>query len=162
MEIMLEYVALAAMRPYEHNPRRNEDAVEAVKESIRQFGFKVPIVLDADNVIIAGHTRYLAAKALGMAEVPAVYASDLTPDHVRAYRLADNKTAELSEWDHTKLKFELDDLESIFNMELFGFARKRPKEPHDEKPTAASVTEYVTCPRCGAKIRRWGKGDENE
>lgn len=76
--------------PYEKNPRKNDEAVKYVKASIEQFGFKVPIVIDANNIIVAGHTRLKAAKELGMKEVPCIVADDLTPEQVRAFRLADN------------------------------------------------------------------------
>lgn len=108
------------IRPYENNPRKNDDAVKYVAESIRQFGFKVPIVIDKEGVIVAGHTRYKASLKLGLEEVPCIIADDLTPEQVKAFRLADNKTAEKSEWDFDKLESEL---ESIFNFDMsdFGF-----------------------------------------
>lgn len=92
-------VPICDIRPYENNPRDNDDAVDLVANSIREFGFKQPIVVDADGTIIAGHTRYRAARSLGLATVPAVYADDLTPGQVNAYRLADNKVAEAATWD---------------------------------------------------------------
>ena len=105
---------------YENNPRENEEAVEPVAESIKQFGFKVPIVIDKNNVIITGHTRLRAAKKLGMTKVPTIQADDLTEDQVKAFRLADNKTAELADWDITKLANELSVIVD-FNMTAFGF-----------------------------------------
>lgn len=107
--------------PYENNPRNNDSAVDALAASIKEFGFKVPIVLDRDGVIVAGHTRYKAAKKLGMATVPCVVADDLTPEQVRAFRLADNKTAELATWDYGLLSNEIVDLEQSFDMSAFGF-----------------------------------------
>ena len=108
------------LRPYERNPRKNDAAVDAVAESIRQFGFKVPIIIDADGVIIAGHTRWKAAGKLGLETVPCILADDLTPEQVQAFRLADNKTAELSEWDMNLLDEELKAITSI-DMTAFGF-----------------------------------------
>lgn len=105
---------------YEDNPRENAQAVEPVAESIKQFGFKVPIVIDKDNVIITGHTRLRAAKMLGMERVPTIQADDLTEDQVKAFRLADNKTAELAEWDMTKLANELSVIFDI-DMTALGF-----------------------------------------
>lgn len=105
--------------PYEKNPRRNEHAVKAVAASIREFGFKVPIIIDKDNVIVAGHTRLKAAKFLGLAKVPCVIADDLTDKQIKAFRLADNKTAELAEWDDELLKAELEDID--LDMTQFGF-----------------------------------------
>ena len=106
--------------PYENNPRINENAVGAVAESIKNFGFRVPIVIDGQNVIAAGHTRLLAAKALGMKTVPCVVADDLTEEQIRAFRLADNKTAELASWDFGKLEEELGAISDI-DMGAFGF-----------------------------------------
>ena len=88
-----------SLTPYENNPRHNEKAVEPVAESIREFGFKVPIVIDGAGVVVTGHTRLKAAKSLGMKKVPCIIADDLTPEQVDAFRLADNKTAELAEWE---------------------------------------------------------------
>ena len=88
---------LDELRPYENNPRRNDRAVEAVAKSIEQFGFKVPIVIDADNVIVCGHTRYRAAQKLKLKSVPCIVAEDLSPAQVKAFRLADNKVSELAE-----------------------------------------------------------------
>lgn len=95
------------VRPYDNNPRNNEGAVDYVKESIRSFGFKIPIVVDEDNVILAGHTRLLAALALGMAEVPCVVARGLTDEQKTAYRIADNRAGELTLFDFEKLAAEI-------------------------------------------------------
>ncbi len=113
---------IAAIKPYENNPRNNERAVEYVANSIREFGFKQPIVIDSGGVIVAGHTRYLAAQSLGLEAVPCVVADDLTPEQVRAYRLADNKTAELAGWDASKLERELNEIIAGMDMAMFGFA----------------------------------------
>lgn len=93
------YRQLETISPYEKNPRKNDDAVEYVANSIREFGFKVPIVIDKDGVIVAGHTRYKAAKKLKMENVPCIVADDLTDEQIKAFRLADNKTAEKATWD---------------------------------------------------------------
>lgn len=103
--------------PYENNPRHNDGAVKAVANSIKEFGFKVPIVIDKNNVIIAGHTRLKAAKELGLEEVPCIVADDLTEDQIKAFRLADNKVGELSEWDFAKLEEEL----AGINMDMTAF-----------------------------------------
>lgn len=105
---------------YENNPRENEEAVEPVAQSIKQFGFKNPIVIDQNNVIITGHTRLKAAKQLGLKQVPTIKAADLTDEQIKAFRLADNKTAELAEWDTTKLANELSVIVD-FDMTDFGF-----------------------------------------
>jgi site-specific DNA-methyltransferase (adenine-specific) len=108
------------IRPYEKNPRKNNEAVKYVAESIKEFGFKVPIVIDRNNVIVAGHTRWKAAKKLGLSEVPCIIADDLTDEQIKAFRLADNKVAEKAEWDFDLLTDELDDLFD-FDMSVFGF-----------------------------------------
>lgn len=120
-EIMeIKRVKLSEIRPYVKNPRRNDSAVDAVAASIKEFGWQQPIVVDKDGVIIAGHTRYKAAKKLKCKEVPVVYADNLTEEQVKAYRLADNKTSELAEWDADLLSEELLDLQD-FDMGQFGF-----------------------------------------
>ena len=110
---------ISDIKEYENNPRKNDQAVEAVASSIRSFGFKVPIIIDSNNVIIAGHTRLKASKKLGYTEVPCLIASDLTSEQVKAFRLADNKVSELAEWDLDKLSEELSFIE--MDMEQFGF-----------------------------------------
>lgn len=110
---------LDEIKPYEKNPRNNEGAVEAVKNSIKEFGIKVPIVVDAENVIITGHTRYEACKQLGIKEIPCVKAEDLTEKQAKAFRLADNKVAEMASWDFNLLDEELELIETDMNM--FGF-----------------------------------------
>ncbi|EEU85720.1 DNA modification methylase [Enterococcus faecalis] len=108
--------------PYEKNPRHNEDAITAVAKSIEKFGFKVPIVVDASNVIVNGHTRVKAAKYLGLKEVPTIIADDLTPEQIKAFRLADNKVGEIATWDEELLNAELDELADLdFDMTEFGF-----------------------------------------
>lgn len=101
------YLPVDQLREYENNPRINDNAVEPVARSIDEFGFKVPIVIDSDNVIITGHTRLKAAKLLGLEEVPCIVADDLTDDQVKAFRLADNKIGELADWDYELLQIEL-------------------------------------------------------
>lgn len=118
--------------PYENNPRKNDPAVKAVKNSIKEFGFKVPIVIDRDGVIVTGHTRLKAALQLHMSEVPVVVADDLDEEQIKAFRLADNKTAELAEWDFDKLDEELADIFDI-DMEEFGFDIVDPFEEHEEQ-----------------------------
>ena len=113
---------IADIRPYERNPRHNEEAVDAVARSIKEFGFRNPVILDKDHVIVAGHTRVLAAKSLGLEEGPCGIAEDLTPEQARAFRIADNKTAEIAEWDYELLPVELKELQGGgFDMGLLGF-----------------------------------------
>lgn len=106
--------------PYEKNPRKNDDAVDYVAKSIKEFGFKVPIIIDKDNVIVTGHTRLKAAKKLKLKEVPCILADDLSEEQIKAFRLADNKVGEYAEWDFDLLEDELDDILNI-DMEEFGF-----------------------------------------
>ena len=121
-EMQIVEVKLSDIKPYENNPRNNEGAVDAVAESISQFGFKVPIVLDKDNVIITGHTRYKAAKAMSYEKVPCIYADDLTEDQIKKFRLVDNKVGEIATWDFEKLETELNELDFSgydFGLDLF-------------------------------------------
>ena len=111
-------------KPYAKNPRRNDAAVEKVAASIREFGWAQPIVVDGDGVIIIGHTRLKAAKKLGLKTVPVLVRADLSPEQVAALRLADNKTAELAEWDEPLLAAELDALVGAVDMEQFGFGEE--------------------------------------
>ncbi len=111
---------ISELKEYENNPRDNSAAIEAVANSIKEFGFKVPIIVDGNNIIIAGHTRYKAAISLGLDEVPCIIASDLTPEQVKAFRLADNKVGEIATWDIEKLKLELEGIDGL-DMSLFGF-----------------------------------------
>lgn len=118
--MQIEMIRVEDLIPYENNPRRNDEAVEKVAASIREFGFKVPIIIDKDNVIVAGHTRLKAAELLGLDKVPVIRADDLSEEQVRAFRLADNKTGELASWDFELLDLELEDLDG-FDMSEFGF-----------------------------------------
>ncbi len=114
---------LADIRPYENNPRHNDDAVSAVVDSIREFGFRQPIVVDDDGVIVCGHTRWKAAKKLGLEKVPVHVAADLSPEQVKAYRLADNQTADLADWNFDLLPIELADLQRAeYDLSLIGFS----------------------------------------
>ena len=108
--------------PYVNNPRNNENAVDKVASSIAEFGFKNPIVIDKNNVVINGHTRLLASKKLGLKEVPVIKADDLTEAQVKAFRITDNKTSEYAEWNEELLKIELEQLEEMnFDLECTGF-----------------------------------------
>ena len=111
------------IKPYPGNPRQNDKAVDAVAESIRQFGFKQPIVVDTEGVIVCGHTRYKAAIKLGLEKVPVHVATDLSPEQIKAYRIADNKVADLATWDLELLPIELSELQGAdFDLGLLGFS----------------------------------------
>jgi ParB-like chromosome segregation protein Spo0J len=121
----IELWELGRVRPYDKNPRQNDQAVEAVARSIREYGFRVPLVVDADSVIICGHTRYKAAQRLGLEKVPVHVAKDLSPEQVKAYRIADNKTAELAEWNWELLPIELGELAGMnYDLGLLGFSEE--------------------------------------
>lgn len=118
--MQIEQKKITEIKPYENNPRINDASVEYVANSIREFGFKQPIVIDRNNVIVCGHTRLKAAERLGIDEVPCIMADDLTDEQIKAYRLADNKVGETSEWDFELLNAELDGILDL-DMSEFGF-----------------------------------------
>ena len=121
----IEIRDISTIHPYEKNPRLNDKAVDAVAASLKEFGFRQPIVIDSESVIIAGHTRWKAAQKLGLAKVPVHVATDLSPEQVRAYRLADNKSGEIAEWDMNILPIEISELKATgFDMEVLAFSDK--------------------------------------
>ena len=119
-DIKITKKPIADLIPYSRNPRRNDEAVPMVMNSIKEFGFKVPIVIDKNNIIVCGHTRFKAALKLGLETVPCIVADDLSDEQIKAFRLADNKVSEKAEWDFEILSGELDDIISI-DMDSFGF-----------------------------------------
>lgn len=136
--------------PYENNPRHNDSDIDAVANSIKEFHFQNPIIIDKDNVIIAGHTRLKAAQKLGLEKVPCIVADDLTEEQVKAFRLADNKVSEFSGWDFMKLQEELSSLD--IDMSDFGFVEEEQVDidnffedaEHKEKEP-----KKIQCPHCG-------------
>ena len=137
------------LQEYKYNPRNNEKAIDGVAESIKEFGFKVPIIIDREGLIIAGHTRLKAAERLGIREVPCIVADDLTPKQIKAFRLADNKTAEFAEWDFELLEKELVELTAFdVDMSAFGFDESIFDEgfsmdfelPDEETPKTRTIT----------------------
>ena len=136
-------IAINEIKPYEHNPRKNDASVAAVAESIRQFGFKVPIVIDRSGTIVAGHTRYKAAKKLGLKAVPCLVADDLTDAQIQAFRLADNKVGELSEWDYDLLNLELSGLDNLgIDMSVFGFNDMEYEQPDEQDEYERKSREF--------------------
>lgn len=116
------YKKVENLIPYVNNPRNNDEAVDAVASSIKNFGFRSPIVIDGQGEIINGHTRLKAAKKLGLKEVPVLVADDLTPEQVKAFRLADNRVGEIATWNDDLLSIELEELDNLgFDMSDFGF-----------------------------------------
>ena len=152
------------LKPYEKNPRLNDDAVKYVAESIRNFGFKVPIVIDKDNNIVCGHTRWKACKKLKIDTVPCVVADDLTEEQIRAYRLADNRVAEKAEWDLALLDTELAEIETI-DMTLLGFDEPEQTEQKINVGGELNTDSFsddkfeCTCPKCGFKFNPRGNED---
>lgn len=152
-EIKVTMRKLAELVPYENNPRDNSKAVNAVAESIKEFGFKNPIIVDKGDVIVAGHTRYKAAEKLGLDEVPVIVADDLSDEQVKAFRLADNKTAELAEWNFELLDSELAEISEI-DMAAFGFnaidlVDDYENEGHVSSDEIGGGGDEITCPNCG-------------
>ena len=153
---------LSELTPYANNPRLNDGAVDAVAASIKAFGFKVPIIVDKDGVIVAGHTRLKAAQKLGLKTVPCIVADDLTPEQIKAFRLADNKVGELADWDFEKLDLELEELD--FDMTPFGFDEvgEVGEASANEIDGGGEIStddfndgEFeCTCPRCGFKFNK--------
>lgn len=145
---------ITELKEYENNPRLNDEAVEYVARSIEEFGFKNPIIVDSDNVIIAGHTRLKAARFLDLEEVPVIIADDLTEEQARAFRLADNKVAELAKWDYSLLAEELDAID--LDMGEFGFIELSDIDVdsffEDTEPTMDPEPEEdekeIQCPHC--------------
>lgn len=143
---------LSELQPYENNPRKNDAAVPYVAESIKRYGFKVPIVIDKDGVIVAGHTRYLASIELGLETVPCIVADDLTEEQIKEFRLVDNKTSEFAGWDFQLLDEELQTLDFDFD---FKFPEKSDIDidslfvEHDLAPKEPKI---ITCPHCGEEI----------
>lgn len=119
-KLEIKYININDIKPYKKNPRINDNAIPFVMESIKQFGFKNPIIIDKNNVIVCGHTRLRSAEKLGIKEIPCIYADDLTEEQVKAFRLADNKVSEKAEWDFDLLNDELTDILDI-DMDLLGF-----------------------------------------
>ena len=151
------------IKPYKRNPRKNNLSVEPLKRSIQKYGFNVPLVIDNNGEIITGHTRYIAAKELGLKSVPCVRKEDLNKKEIKEYRIADNKVAELSEWDDTLLKLELDDLVDLgSDLKNIGFESKElddllnfdPYEIDNEEsePVKATKKKLIECPECGHKF----------
>lgn len=128
------------IRPYENNPRKNDSSVAYVANSIEEFGFQQPIVVDSNGVIIVGHTRYRAAVMLGLKTVPVVIADNLTEEQAKAYRLADNKVSEFSKWDDVLL---FDEIDGIFDLDMskFGFDDITEEQQEETKPVVPFATE---------------------
>ena len=145
----IKYININDIKPYEKNPRNNKDAIPFVVESIKKFGFKNPIILDKNNVIVGGHTRLEAAKELKIDELPCLYADDLTEEQIKAFRLVDNKVAEKATWNDDLLEIELNDILNI-NMQDFGFDLLKDIEelvnPYSQKVNIPQYEITGDCP----------------
>ena len=155
--MQIVYRAIDELKAYEKNPRKNDAAVKYVAESIKQFGFKVPIVIDNDNVVICGHTRLKASKKLDIQDIPCIVADDLTPEQIKAFRLADNKVAEKAEWDFVLLDEEINEIVDL-NMGDFGFEFEEPQPMKPKKNERLRTDEaynlpYVDIDRCEGKYQ---------
>lgn len=157
-KLKIEYMDIEKLIPYINNPRINDNAVDIVAASIKEFGFKNPILIDRENVIIAGHTRLKAAKKLGLKEVPVIRVEDLTDKQIKAFRIADNKTVEFAEWDMELLELELEELEDIFT----GFSEEEKEVIFNasnvdidsffedaEETNKEKEEKEIQCPHCG-------------
>lgn len=152
----IQEMKVSEIVPYENNPRKNDAAVQAVANSIKEFGFRVPLFIDKEHVIIAGHTRLKAAIMLGLKKVPVIIADDLTEEQANAYRLVDNKTSEAADWDLEKLKEELAQIKGI-NMEDFAFMDETAinyDEFFEEAETPEKEPKKCTCPFCNFEFER--------
>jgi len=138
---------------YDQNPRKNNNAVEIVAKSISEYGFKVPIIIDSNNVIVAGHTRYKAASTLGLDKIPCIIASDLSDEQIKAFRIMENRTSDFAAWDMDLLKVELQELiDQGISLDQTGFDEEMLKEVEaleldddvDDKPKKTCF-----CPKCG-------------
>ena len=145
-EMKIQMIPPEELIPYDRNPRRNDKAVGVVMKSIEEFGFRVPIIVDPDMVIICGHTRARAALKLGLTEVPVVIADDLTEEQIKAYRLADNRVAELAEWDEELLRQELAKITGV-DLAGLGFDKAMLQGVQMQ---SLGIKRHV-CPRCGAE-----------
>ena len=155
----LRIVPLSRIITYARNPRKNAAAVATVKASLKEYGWQQPLVVDKENVIVAGHTRYLAALELGWTEAPVHVATDLTPAQIKAYRIMDNKSHERAEWDMELLALEISDLrEEGFDLDLTGFDAdelaginllNESESPEDFNEVDENIETEHTCPKCG-------------
>lgn len=145
------YKKIEDLVKYKNNPRNNENSIKEVAKSIKEFGFKVPILIDKDNVIICGHTRYDASKLLNLIEVPCILIEDLDEQQIKAFRLADNKVAEFAKWDYEKLKKELKQINnSLINFDFYDELDVTDEDflKNTEIIKEIKIKEY-RCPKCG-------------
>lgn len=152
MEII--YKNIDELKPYKNNPRNNEKSIEEVAKSIKEFGFKVPIIIDKNGLIVAGHTRLEASKILKIKKIPCIVADDLSEEQIRAFRIVDNRVSEFSNWDFSKLKEELEKVD----VDNFDFTNIETLDVSDDdfineiKESVENEKKYV-CPECGVEFK---------
>lgn len=161
IKMKIEQINISEIKPYKNNPRKNDQAVKVVKRSIKEFGFRNPMLLDKKNEIIAGHTRLKAAIELGYKKVPYITIDDLTPAQIKAFRIMDNKSSENAEWDFDLLKEEFTELDDVeFDLELTGFELREVGDILDEsfEEPVENVKQLgshlIECPKCKHKFKR--------
>ena len=153
-KLKIEYLTTDELIPYANNPRNNDEAVDYVANSIKEFGFKVPCVIDNEKNVVCGHTRLKAAKKLGIKEVPCIIADDLTEEQIKAFRLSDNKVGELAKWNFNLLDEELNGIFDI-DMSDFGFEKDISFDESALDDLFADAEEKkkepkkIQCPHCG-------------
>jgi len=148
-QLKIEYLDIDTIKPYKKNPRNNDKAIDYIKKSIEEFGFKNPILLDKNNVIIAGHTRYEASKKIGLKQVPCIIVNNLNEEQIKAFRIVDNKSSEIATWNNEKMIEEIKSIDvnqlEKFDIEQidFDFSREKLIEPQDEEEIIC-----YECPNC--------------
>lgn len=172
MKMQIEQMQIGKIKPFEKNPRRNDDSVDAVANSIKAFGFRAPIIVDRDLVIIAGHTRWKAAKKLQLKTVPVIIAEDMTEEQAQAYRIADNAAGSASTWDDELLQEILADIGTNYDMGDFGLDTEQyidtgefPDDIEDDEPPAppkTAVTKYGQIIRLGEHVLLCGDATRAE
>jgi len=139
----IEMISIDTIHPYQKNPRRNKQAIDQVARSIKEFGFNQPTVVDRDNIIVVGHTRFQAANKLGLAEVPVLRIDNITPEKLQAYRIADNKLNELAEWDESLLIDELQEIIERGDQNLTGFSQEEIDDLLGQSDTTKDHSAYT-------------------
>lgn len=152
--LKIVYRNINELKLYKNNPRNNNNSIKEVAKSIKEFGFKIPILIDENNVIICGHTRLEASKELGLEKVPCIVAADLNEEQIRAFRIADNKVAEYSRWDYEKLKDELKKMDNKFDFDFYNELDIKDDDFINEiKEEKEKIEKVYICPNCGELIK---------
>ena len=141
------YKNIEDLKPYKNNPRINDESVEYLKNSIKEFGIKVPLVIDKNNVIVTGHTRYIACKQLGIENIPCIISDDLTEKDNNLFRVVDNKVAEMSSWDYDLLDKEIAELKDLsYDLEQFGFENEEESMEFIDKMLGSGIAGEQVVP----------------